>query len=136
MPKARARSNRRARLASKKWKCEPTWMGRSPVLATVSWVVRRPTLASMSPSPSRYSPGIMPSPSPNGMMNRHQFRPVRERALDLHFLEHLGHPVHHVVPGQDRDAEGHQVGDGGAVPDALQDLGGDQRQGLRLVQLA
>src|SRR5581483_8099131 len=59
MPKARARSKRRARLASKKWKCEPTWIGRSPVLATVSSTVRRPALATTSPSSSKYSPGIM-----------------------------------------------------------------------------
>src|SRR3990172_4418999 len=36
-------------------------MGRSPVFATVSWTTRRPALASMSPSPSTYSPGIIGS---------------------------------------------------------------------------
>ena len=59
MPNARARSNRSARFTSKKWKCEPTWMGRSPTLVTSSSSVRRPTLATMSPSAKRYSPGIM-----------------------------------------------------------------------------
>src|SRR5947208_12612385 len=58
MPNAWARSKRSARLTSKKWKCEPTWIGRSPVFATVSSTVRRPAFATMSPSPSRYSPGI------------------------------------------------------------------------------
>jgi len=37
-PKAAARSNSRARLTSKKWKCEPTCTGRSPVLRTFSAV--------------------------------------------------------------------------------------------------
>ena len=32
MPKAAARSNSMALLTSKKWKCEPIWIGRSPVL--------------------------------------------------------------------------------------------------------
>src|SRR5712692_8476829 len=41
-------------------------MGRSAVLATVSWTVRRPLFATMAPSPRMYSPGIIsdaPSPS-------------------------------------------------------------------------
>src|SRR5262249_34334412 len=62
IPQARRRSKRSARLTSKKWKWEPTWMGRSAVLATVSSMVRRPALASMSPSPRMYSPGIIPFP--------------------------------------------------------------------------
>jgi len=37
-PNAAARSNASARLTSKKWKCEPTWTGRSPVLRTLSVV--------------------------------------------------------------------------------------------------
>src|SRR5207244_10869151 len=59
MPNAWARSNRSARFTSKKWKCEPTWIGRSPVFSTVSSRVRLPTFASMSPLSSRYSPGII-----------------------------------------------------------------------------
>src|SRR5207244_1763937 len=49
IPNACARSKRRARLTSKKWKCEPIWIGRSPVLVTVSSTVRRPWLATLSP---------------------------------------------------------------------------------------
>src|SRR6266545_806895 len=132
MPKAWARSKRNALLASKKWKCEPTWMGRSPVFATVSRTVRRPALASISPSPSRYSPGIMtdsptpphPALSPFGgegprlplplrgrgsetpsplwgegrvrgnlsdrVMNRDELGAVREGALHLHLVQHVG----------------------------------------------
>jgi hypothetical protein len=59
MPRASVRSNSSAVLTSKKWKCEPTWIGRSPLLATTSVRVRRPTLISMSPGSSRYWPGIM-----------------------------------------------------------------------------
>ena len=49
MPKAAGRSNSRERLVSKKWKCEPTWIGRSPVLRTFRVTVGRPALISMSP---------------------------------------------------------------------------------------
>jgi hypothetical protein len=37
----------------------PTWIGRSPVLATVTSVRGRPAFNSMSPSPVSISPGIM-----------------------------------------------------------------------------
>src|SRR5215472_12172069 len=47
-PAAAARSNSSARLASAKWKWEPTWTGRSPRLTTRSVVTGRPTLISIS----------------------------------------------------------------------------------------
>ena len=40
-PKAAARSNSSARLTSKKWKCDPTCIGRSPALRTLSVVTGR-----------------------------------------------------------------------------------------------
>src|SRR5579862_9241073 len=47
MPSAASRSNSSARLTSEKWKCEPTWIGLSPVLRTESLRVRRPALISI-----------------------------------------------------------------------------------------
>src|SRR5207248_1361156 len=47
------------RLTSKKWKCEPTWTGRSPVLLTTTATMGRPAFSSMSGPSNRYSPGIM-----------------------------------------------------------------------------
>src|SRR5215468_9024693 len=137
MPNACARSKRSALFTSKKWKCDPTWIGRSPVFATVSCAVRRPAFASMSPSSSKYSPGIMRAlrSSSNWVMNRHQLRSVGERALDLHLLQHLGNALHHVGTSQDRDAERHQVGHTAPVANALEHLGGDQGERLGVVQL-
>ena len=59
MPRVFGRSNCRARLTSKKWKCEPTWIGRSPVLRTESRSVRRPALISIAASERSHSPGII-----------------------------------------------------------------------------
>src|SRR5713101_8343555 len=152
-------------------------MGRSAVLATVSWTVRRPSFATMSPSPRMYSPGITSQPptvdchvgecggppgepqprarranpisqapadkwmnearvhSSDWVMYGHELGAVGKGAFDLHLLEHLGHAVHDIAAIENGDAEGHEVGDAPAIADALQDLGGDQGQGLWIVQL-
>src|ERR1700675_2413986 len=110
-------------------------MGRSPAFATVSRTVRRPAFASMSPSPRMYSPGIISGPSSDGMVDRDQLRAVGEGALDLHLLEHLRHAVHDVVPLQNGDAKGHEVGNAPPVAGAFEHLGGDECESLRVVQL-
>src|SRR5574342_586549 len=110
-------------------------MGRSPVFATVRRTVRRPAFASMSPSPRMYSPGIMSAPSSDGMVDCHQLRAIGEGALDLHLLEHLRDAVHDVLPLENGDAEGHEIGDAPTVADAFEHLGGDESQRLRVVQL-
>src|SRR5262245_24949355 len=137
IPKAAARSKRSALLASKKWKCEPTWMGRSPVLATTSSTVRRPSKATTSPSPSRYSPGIIAtrSFSRDGMVDGHELGAVGERAFDLHVLDHLRHALHDVLAGQDLRPPGHELGRALAVADPLQHLGGDEGHRLGMVEL-
>src|SRR5262245_15655653 len=190
-------------------------MGRSPVLATVTRSVARPALASMSPSPRKYSPGTMavigvtvrdrgrsggrasshkcsseslsapavglaagplrtsahrshcprprsvwrPGPfaqvligvtvrdrgrsggwassrtrSSDGMVDGDELGPVREGALHLDLLDHLGHALHDVVAGEHGHPEGHQVGHRAPVPDALEELGGDQRYRFRIVE--
>src|SRR5437870_2031324 len=134
-PKACARSKRSARLTSKKWKCEPIWIGRSPVLVTVRSTVRRPWFAMMSPSPSRYSPGITVGLLANRMVNGDELGAVGKGALDLHLLEHLRHSLHHAVAAEDVEARRHQVGDAPAVANPLENLGGDQRQRFGVVEL-
>src|SRR6266851_4535685 len=57
MPNAAARSNSMALLTSKKWKCEPIWIGRSPVLRAFNLTERRPALRSMLPSAAVTRPG-------------------------------------------------------------------------------
>src|SRR4029453_2697432 len=112
----------------------------------------------MSPSPSTYSPGIIgvsaiwgragaiPGPplmvnararvhSSYWMVNGHQLGSVGEGPLDLDLVEHLGHAVHHIAAREDGGPERHQVGDRTPVADPFQDLGGDQRHRLGIVQL-
>src|SRR5215467_12474166 len=124
-------------------------MGRSAVLATVSSTVRRPALASMSPSPRMYSPGIISCcspltlPSPRGgegkssadrMMDGDELGPVGERALDLDLVEHLRHTLHHIAARKNGHAEGHQVGHAATVANALEDLGCNVGERLGIVQ--
>src|SRR5262250_2448489 len=145
MPNAWARSNRSARLTSKKWKCEPTWIGRSPVLATVSSTVRRPWFATTSPSPSKYSPGITPpsfaqprwnwEPLANRMMDGDELGAVGERALDLNLFDHLRHSLHHVVATEDAEPGLHQLRHAPPVANALEDLRGDERERFRMIEL-
>src|SRR4029453_505000 len=139
MPNACARSNRSVRLTSKKWKCEPTWMGRSAVLVNISSTARRPWFATTSPSPSTYSPGITPASFAqslaNRMVNGDELGAVGERALDLNFLDHLRHAFHHVVATEDAEPRRHPLRHGPPVADALEDLRGDERERLGVVEL-
>src|SRR5262249_38095160 len=112
-----------------------TWIGRSPVLATTSSTVRRPSKATTSPSPRRYSPGIIAAPSPDRVMDGHELGAIRKGAFDLDVLDHLRHALHHVVASEDLRAFGHELGAALAVADALEPLGRDQRHRLGMVEL-
>src|SRR5881227_1610427 len=52
-------SNDSQRFTSKKWKCEPTWIGRSPRLLTSIRRVARPAFNSIGSDLRKYSPGII-----------------------------------------------------------------------------
>src|SRR5688572_12080376 len=113
-------------------------MGRSPVLPTVSLRVARPTLMSMWPDSQNISPGIMDYASRcsgNRMVHGDEFRAVGESGFDLHFRDHLRNAVHDVVAREDGGAEAHEFGHRAAVARALEDGGGDQRHGFRVVEL-
>src|SRR4030095_10458178 len=56
-------------------------------------------------------------------------------AFYLPRVEHLGPPVDHVAAGEGGDAVGHEIGHGAPVADAFQDLRGDERHGLGVVEL-
>src|SRR5207253_7772489 len=71
----------------------------------------------------------------NRVVNGDELGAVGERPLDLHLLEHLGHPFHHVVAAEDVEARRHQIRDAPAVANAFEDLGRDERERLRVVQL-
>src|SRR4051812_9302282 len=134
-PRAAPLSNSRARLTSKKWKWEPTWTGRSPVFVTSISRTSRPSLHRTGSSDSTYSPGIMVVPSPDRVVDGDQLRAVRERGLDLDVRDHLGNPLHNVLPGQDRGAVAHQVRHGPPVPGPFDQLVGDDGHRLGVVQL-
>jgi len=70
----------------------------------------------------------------DGVVNRHQLRAVRERRLDLHLGDHLGHARHDVGDAQQLAAGHHHVGHGAPVADPLHHLRRDQRRRLRRVQ--
>src|SRR5688572_14650270 len=50
-------------------------------------------------------------------------------------MDHLADSFHDLVPGDERGTVAHEVGNGFAVTGTLEDLGRDQCDGLRVVQL-
>src|SRR5215510_11709237 len=133
MPYAAARSNERQRLTSRKWKWEPTCTGRSPVLATSIRRVGRPALMTMGSLVRRYSPGIMASPY--GLRDGDELRAVGKRAFHLDLVDHVGHPFHHGAERKNSRPDAHDLRDRLAVAYELEDLGGDQRNRFRMIEL-
>jgi hypothetical protein len=119
---------------SKKWQCEPTWTGRSPVLATASVIAWRSAFSVISPSAIRYSPGIMRRCPADRLVRGDELGAVGEGRLDLDLVDHLGHSLHHLLAADDRGASRHQLGDAPAVARTLEHVVGDQRDRLRVVQ--
>jgi hypothetical protein len=68
-------------------------------------------------------------------MNRHQLRSVWKRALHLDLGNHLGHAVHHRVGWKDRGPKAHDLGDGPSLPNQLEYFGGDEGDGLGMIEL-
>ena len=60
---------------------------------------------------------------------------IGEGGFHLHFVDHFGDAVHHVITGEDFGAGGHQLGHGTAFAGALHDFGADQGHGFRVVEL-
>src|SRR4030095_9049828 len=92
IPYAAARSKSSARFTSKKWQCDPTWIGRSPRLVTVTRAVERPSLGSIGSERRKYSPGIIVLS--DRLMDGDQFGSVRKGSFDLDFTYHFGHAFH------------------------------------------
>src|SRR5258706_1983994 len=101
------------------WKGQPALL---PYAGAQKWPPHSPTASLRAAGPPHSIEGRGRLTSPDRGMNRHPLGPVGERALDLHFLEHLRHPVHHVVAVPGRDAERHEVGDRAPHADDFQHL--------------
>src|SRR5262249_43254136 len=82
---------------------------------------------------SKYSPGI--TPSPYGLMDGHELGAIWKRAFHLDLADHFAHPFHHGVARKNRGPDARDLRDGLAVADKLEDFGGDQRDGLRMIEL-
>ena len=69
-----------------------------------------------------------------GMVDGDELGAVRERALDLHLVDHLGDAVGDVGPAEQLAPEIHQLGHRAAVADELEDLRRDERDRLRMIE--
>ncbi len=79
--------------------------------------------------------GVRSLDGPDRLVHGHELGAVREDAFDLQDLHHAGDARHDVVLGEDLRTGTHQLGDRPAVAGAFEDLVGDQRHGLRMVEL-
>src|SRR4051812_32196991 len=112
-------------------------MGRSAALSTVIRMTSRPSLYTTGSSAKSISPGIMASapPSDDRLVHGDELGAVGERRLDLDVVDHLGDAVHDVVTGEQLAAGGHEFGDRAPVPGAFENVRGDQRDRLGMIEL-
>ena len=72
---------------------------------------------------------------PDRLVHGDQLGAVRKHAFDLQDRHHRGDAGHHVVGGQDRRSERHQIGDAASLARAFEDFVGDDRDRFRMVEL-
>ena len=68
------------------------------------------------------------------MVDGHELGAVRERPLDLHLVDQLGHSLHHLAMAEHLAPDVHQLGDTAPLADELEQLRRDQRDGLGVAQ--
>src|SRR4051812_20699126 len=95
----------------------------------------RPLFSSSSPGAATISPGIMAVPSADGSVDGDELGAVGEGRLDLYFLDHVGNALHDLLAAQHLGASLHEVGHRAAVTRAFDDVVGDQRDRLGMVEL-
>jgi hypothetical protein len=64
------------------------------------------------------------------VMHGHELRPVGERPLDLHLVNHLGDAIHDLRAPEDSPPDIHQVGDTFSVANQLEELRREERDGF------
>ena len=68
-------------------------------------------------------------------MNCDEFRPIRERALDLQFGNHLRHAGHDIFLLEEGGAMAHEVRHRTPIADTFQNRGSNKRDRFRMIQL-
>lgn len=68
-------------------------------------------------------------------MYRHQFRAIGEGGLHLYVMDHLRHPFHHVIPGEQGCALRHQLRHRFAIAGPFQNGGSEIGHGFWVVEL-
>ncbi len=71
----------------------------------------------------------------NGVMDGDQLGTIREGGFDLDVMDHLGNTLHHVIAGEQRRTERHQLRNGPAVSCPFQDFGRNIGHDFRIVEL-
>src|SRR5262245_32280336 len=72
--------------------------------------------------------------SPYGLMDGHELGAIRKRAFDLDLLDHASHTFHYCVARKNCRPNACNLRDGLAVADKLEDFGGNERDGFRMVK--
>ena len=70
----------------------------------------------------------------DGVVDRHELAPVRERSLDLHLDDHFRDVIHHIAATQYLPAQIHQLCHRAPITDELEHLRADQRDGFGVIQ--
>src|SRR5262245_30383674 len=96
-------------------------------------VVRGPSRT--LPAPATRRPPDQDAWLTNRLVNGDKLGPVGKGTLHLNFLDHLRHALHHVFATEDAEPGLHQLRHAPPIADALEDLRGDQRERLGMVEL-
>src|SRR4029077_3780808 len=78
---------------------------------------------------------FMTPPLANRIVNRHEFRTVREGGFHLHFQDHFGDTFHDLLPSENFATLGHKLRDGFAIACSFEDEIGDEGYALGIVEL-
>src|SRR5919198_6081239 len=138
-PCAAARSKSRAAFASGRCRCDPIWIGRSPVFTMTSvprYAAVRSALMVTEPCATRIAPGPdVWMPATRGLLRDRsvdgdELAPVRKGGLDLDVGEHVSDIGHHLVAAEHTASGVHEFGDRRAVTRPLDHPRRQQRDRL------
>ncbi len=143
--RAGTRARRRGRTGapgsrSGRCRCDPICTGRrrcSSIRRVSRSASVRSAFRAIVPGRTRTAPGAScggAPPSVTGVVQGDELAAVGERRLDLHVVQHLRDPGHDLVGAQDVPSGLHEVDDERALTGAFDDPGGQEGDGLGVVQ--